>query len=71
MEEGKLYKVNDYALSSRAEFASQNQRGVDKYGYLWVATGRTAPDNDEVHIMRSLATGETMLFFAFELEGAE
>jgi len=68
MEIGKLYKVKDRALSADANFSTQNRASVHKHGWLWMWTGETPPDDNNVYFMRSLATGETKLFFTHEME---
>lgn len=73
---GKLYKVNDYALSDEAEFGLENQFTVRDHGYLWMWEGKTNPatEGDAGSIgyyCRSLATGETRTFFPEELETSE
>lgn len=71
MKQGQLHRVNSYALSNKNSYRHNNQKGVDIHGYLWVATGEMAPLNKAAHIMRSLATGETMLFYRAEMEAVD
>jgi hypothetical protein len=69
LNEGQLYRVNSYALSTEAPHLYQNRRIVRDHGYLWVWEGER--NGDAVYMCRSLATGETEHFYPDELEAAD
>ena len=69
MEKGKLYRVNDYAVSSAWEWSVQNRDLVAHYGYLWLWDGDF--DDDANYMLRSLATGDLQLWYPSELEAVD
>jgi len=77
MEKGKLYRVNDYALSNKAECAMSNRRVVKDHGYIWIYEGRNlskddeGDDEDAEPYLRSVATGYIQWFYLDELEAAD
>jgi hypothetical protein len=72
MEPGKLYRVNDYAVSPQAEYVHRNREHVRDNGWLWVWTGDDrGTSNPEAHSMRSVATGSKAWFLTRELEAAD
>jgi hypothetical protein len=72
LNEGQLYKVNDYALSMGAHHLHANKRIVRDHGYLWIREGeRDGAYPDSGYLCRSLATGETENFYPDELEAAD
>jgi hypothetical protein len=72
LNEGQLYKVNDYALSMEAHHLHTNKRIVRDHGYLWICGGkRDGGDPDAGYLCRSLATGKMACFFPDELEAAD
>ena len=72
LEQGKLYKVNDFALSDSSIHCSANGRIVTDDGYLWVWEGeRDGEAPSDGYLCRSLATGETQTFYPEELETSE
>lgn len=87
MEIGKLYRVNDYALSDRAECAISNRNIVKEHGYIWIYDGLSPFEDDEEDAeaylrsvateedaepyLRSVATGEVQWFYLDELEAAD
>lgn len=36
LEKGKLYRINNYAVSDRASWSPQNRKLVARHGYLWL-----------------------------------
>lgn len=72
MEPGKLYRVNDYAVSDAADYAYRNRQHVRDDGWLWVwSEDDSGSDNPEAHSMRSVATGRYAWFLTSELEAAD
>jgi hypothetical protein len=72
MERGKLYRVNNYAVSDAADYARRNREHVRDNGWLWVWTGTTEDQaTPEAHSMRSVATGSKAWFLTCELEAAD
>ena len=69
MEPGKLYRVNDYAVSNEARWAPQNHMLVQEHGWLWVWDGSRTQAGD--HMLRSVATGDLHLWLRDELEAAD
>ena len=69
LEQGKLYKVKDFALSDDAEFGAANRATVRDHGYLWIWDGIVT--GGDTYWLRSLATGETTPFSPEELETSE
>jgi hypothetical protein len=81
MKKGKLYRVNDFALSDRAEYAVSNRNIVKDHGYIWIYEGPNLSEDDEENAeddeenaephLRSVATGEVQWFYLDELEAAD
>jgi hypothetical protein len=69
LEKGKLYRVNDYALSDEVMWYQHNRELVAHHGYLWLWEGeRNKHDEPQ---LRAVSTGYVELWFPDELEGAD
>jgi len=74
METGKIYRVNDFALSEHAQHRKLNRSIVKDHGYLWIRESNSKEAGHEPtgdYFFRSLATGEVKTFYPFELEAAD
>ena len=75
MKKGKLYRVNNYALSDEALYSDTNRELVRDCGYLWVWQGKKKPsllDKSTIfYRLVSVATGDETEFLPEELEAAD
>ena len=65
--EGKLYRVNAYAVSAECSARWENERIVRHNGWLWTYEGRMTSDF-RYRSYRSVATGERAPWADNELE---
>ena len=68
LEKGKLYRVNDYAMSEKCRFCETNHLITQDHGWLWMWDGEKY---GRFYELRSLATGTTTEFLEEELEAAD
>lgn len=68
-EKGKLYRINNYAVSDRAIWSPQNRELVAHHGYLWLWDGERDKNGDPV--MTSVATGSAHMWLDYEVEAAD
>jgi hypothetical protein len=70
LEVGKIYRVNDYAVSDDARFAEENRAVTKQHGWIWVCE-QPWDKETSVYECRSLATGYIERFTKEELEAAD
>lgn len=67
-EKGTLVQVKEWALSKGCSFMMENQRIVERSGYLWFIEEWSS--KDEYYSCRSLASGERdVTFYPEEIRG--